>query len=130
MKTEQNSLANPQQPSSVASGELLAAGWREYPNQFKKYARCFYKRFETPSVCSWNADKPGMQIEIAVSDGFAGCVSLEMELCAGLKDGSGLRIQNYSLPKTVAEVTALIPRMLVAWEAANGRGERPGPNDA
>ena len=99
--------------------ELLSDGWRECPNQFKRYARCFYKRFETPSVCSWNFEKPGIQIEISVSEGCAGGVSLEMELCAGLKDESGLKIQNYALPKTVKEVTALVPRMLSIWESAN-----------
>ena len=119
---EHQTLPNKQDaPPAVACSDLLAAGWREYPNQFRKYARCFYKRFETPTVCSWNSDKPGMQIEISVSEGYAGNgVSIEMELCAGLKDESGLKIQNYSLPKTVAEVTAIIPRMLAAWEAANG----------
>ena len=107
-------------PAALCSMRLLADGWREYPNQFRKYARCFYKRFDTPTVCSGNSNKPGMQIEISVSDGYAGGVSMEMELCAGLKDGTWLKIQNYSLPKTVAEVTALIPRLLAMWESANG----------
>ncbi len=44
---------------------------------------------------------------------------MELELCAGLKDETWLTIQNYALPKTVKEVTALIPRMLSIWEAAN-----------
>lgn len=111
--------------AAVACSALLADGWREYPNQFRKYARCFYKRFDTPSVCSGNSDKPGMQIEIAVSDGYAGGVSMEMELCAGLKDETWVKIQNYSLPKTVKEVTALIPRMLAAWESANVKNQAP-----
>lgn len=106
-------------PAALCSMRLLADGWREYPNQFRKYARCFYKRFDTPSVCNGNSDKPGVQIEIAVSDGYAGGVSMEMELCAGLKDETWLKIQNYSLPKTVEEVTALIPRLLAMWESAN-----------
>lgn len=106
-------------PAALCSMRLLADGWREYPNQFRQYARCFYKRFDTPTVCSGNSDKPGMQIEIAVSDGYAGSVSMEMELCAGLKDETWLKIQNYSLPKTVEEVTAMIPRLLAMWEAAN-----------
>ena len=99
--------------------ELLADKWREYPNQFKKYARCFYKQLDTPTRCSGKDDKAGIQIQISVSDGFAGEASLEMELCAGLKDETWLIIHNYSLPKTVEEVTALIPRMLATWEAAN-----------
>ena len=116
-------------PATLCSMRLLADGWSESPNQFRKYARCFYKRFDTPTLCSGNSDKPGMQIEIAVSDGFAGSVSMEMELCAGLKDETWLRIQNYSLPKTVEEVTALIPRMLAMWELANTAVSR-GVTDA
>jgi hypothetical protein len=98
--------------------ELLADGWREYPNGFKSYARCFYKRFPTPTACAGNPEKEGAQIELAVSDGFDGSVSLELELSGGIKDETWLKIQNYSLPKTLAEVVALIPRMLRAWEAA------------
>jgi hypothetical protein len=98
--------------------KLLAAGWREYANRFKEYARCFYKRFETPTRCYGNKDKEGMQIQISVSE-HEGRVSMEMELCAGLSDGTWLKIQNYALPETVDEVTALIPRMLAVWEMAN-----------
>lgn len=97
--------------------QLLADGWREYPDQFKKYARCFYKQFDTPTRCFGNDDKAGVQICVAVSD--MDWISIEMDLCAGLKDGTWLKIQNYALPKTIKEVTALIPRMLSAWEAAN-----------
>lgn len=103
----------------IACNELEADGWREYPNQFRKDARCFYKRFDTPTRCDGNDDKPGMQIEIAVSAGFKDGISMEMELCAGLKDKSWLKIQNYALPTTVNEVIALIPRMLSIWEAAS-----------
>jgi hypothetical protein len=118
----ENMLTDTQQtetPAALCSMRLLADGWREYPNQFKKYARCFYKRFDTPTRCHGNDDKPGAQIEIAVSYGYAGGVSMEIELCAGLKDETWLKIQNYSLPKTVDEVTELIPRLLAMWESAN-----------
>ena len=107
--------------SVLACDDLLADGWREYPDQFKRYARCFYKQFDTLTRCHRNDDKPGMQIEIAVSDGYAGGVSMEIELCAGLKDETWLKIQNYSLPKTEKEVTVLIPRLLAMWEAANNK---------
>ncbi len=106
-------------PAALCSMRLLADGWREYPNQFKKYARCFYKRFDSLTRCHGNDDKPGMQIQISVSDGYAGGVAMELELCAGLKDETWLTIHNYSLPKTVEEVTALIPRMIAVWELAN-----------
>ena len=129
----QTDIQQSETPAALCSMRLLADGWREYPNQFRKSARCFYKRFDTPSVCRGNADKPGMQIEIAVSDGYAGGVSMEMELCAGLKDETWLKIQNYSLPKTAEEVTALIPRLLAAWESANAElcgGGPEGGSDA
>ena len=110
----------------VGSSDLLAAdGWREYPNSFKKWARCFYKQYDTPTHCACNDDKPGMQIEIAVSD----TGNMEMEIHGQLKDGTWLHIHNYSLPHEVEKVTALIPRMLAVWEAANdrhqGRSEPP-----
>lgn len=98
---------------------LLANGWKECPNQFKKYARCFYKRFDTPTKCFGNCYKPGAMIEIAVSPGFQGIASLELELVAGLKDDTWLGIHNYALPHTVTEVLPLIPRLLRIWEAAN-----------
>lgn len=107
---------------AVVCKELLADGWHEYPDQFKKYARCFYKRFDTPTRCAGNDDKPGVQIQIAVSE-LDGWMSMEMDLCAGLKDETWLAIKNYSLPKTVKEVTALIPRLLAVWESANDQAE-------
>ena len=117
-----NIIEQPATAIGIASGDLLAAGWREYPNQFKKYARCFYKRFDTPTRCHGNDDKPGVQVMIAVSV-METWMSMEIELCAGLKDETWLKIQNYALPKTVKEVTALIPRMLAAWESANDGAE-------
>lgn len=108
--------------------ELLADGWREFPDQFKKYARCFYKCFDTPTRCHGNDDKPGVQVTIAVSE-LDGRMSMEMELCAGLKDETWLKIQNYALPKTVKEVTALVPRMLAVWESANTQA-LPQPADS
>jgi hypothetical protein len=107
--------ASDKSAQSACNG-LLADGWREYPDQFKNYARCFFKRFDTPTRCSGNDDKPGVQIQIAVSE-FNGSVSMELEICAGLKDETWVKIQNYALPKTAKEVTSLIPRLLVMWES-------------
>ena len=104
--------------------DLLADCWREYPNQFRKHARCFYKRFDTATRCHGNYDKPGMQIQISVSE-HEGRASMELELCAELKDETWLTIHNYALPKTVEEVTALIPRMLAVWESANEKLSEP-----
>lgn len=97
---------------------LLADGWREYPNQFKKWGRCFYKRFDTPTRCHGNSDKVGVQIEISVTE-FEGRISMELELCGGLKDETWLKIHNYALPDDLKKVIALIPRMLTTWETAN-----------
>lgn len=118
MNTEIETPERIEATPAVACMELFADGWREFPDQFKKYARCFYKRFDTPTRCHGNDDKPGVQVTIAVSE-LNGWMSMEMELCAGLKDETWLKIQNYALPKTVKEVTALVPRMLAIWESAN-----------
>ena len=101
-----------------AYDQLVTDGWREYPNQFKKYARCFYKQFDTPTRCAGNDEKPGVQVEIDVSE-HEGVVSFELELCAGLGDGTWLTIKNYSLPHSFDGVVSLIPRMLALWEFAN-----------
>jgi len=106
-----------EQPST--DERLCADGWRECPNQFKKYARCYYKRFDTPTPCALNYDKPGIQVEIAMSE-HNGVYSLELELAGELRDGTWIKLHNYGLPKTVDEVIALIPRLVALWEAANG----------
>ena len=98
--------------------ELKADGWREYPNPVKSYARCFYKQIDTPTVCFGNQDKPGVQIEVSVSE-FREFTSMSIELRAGLKDDTWLIIQNYSIPNDVKSVKALIPRLLAVWEASN-----------
>lgn len=97
---------------------LVLGGWREYPNVFKRDARCFYKRFATPARCHCNDDKDGMQVEAALysRDGAGG---IELELCGMLKHGPWLRIQHYALPNKVEGALAAIPAMLRAWEAAN-----------
>lgn len=111
MKNESDNIEN-------ICAELLAGGWHESPNQFKAHSRCFYKRFDTPTRCSGNNDKLGMQIGISVS--YLGQTPvMELELCAGLADGTWVKILNYSLPETLSEVTDLIPRLLRVWECAN-----------
>ena len=125
----QTDIQQPETPAALCSMRLLADGWREYPNQFRKYARCFYKRFDTPTRCHGNDDKAGMQIQVSVSE-HEGRASMELELCAGLKDETWLTIHNYALPKTVEEVTALIPRMLAVWESANDQALPASPGRA
>lgn len=114
-------MADTQQPIDRLAADFAADGWRECPNAFKKYARCFYKRFETPTRCHCNDDKPGIQIEAVVSKGFADKGNIELTLSGELRDGSWVRILNYCIPNTHAEAVALIPRLLAIWEAANAK---------
>jgi hypothetical protein len=95
---------------------LLEQGWKECPNQFKKYARCFYKYFETPTSCHCNNDKTGIQVEVSVVESAG---SFELELGGELSDGTWMRLHNHGLPRDIYAVLSLIPRMLMVWEASN-----------
>ena len=95
---------------------LIEQGWKEYPNQFKKYARCFYKRFDTPTNCHCNHDKTGIQVELSVVESAGSC---ELELGGELADGTWMRLLNHGLPADIDAVLALIPRMLMVWESSN-----------
>jgi len=97
---------------------LIKKGWKEYPNQFKKYSRCFYKRFATPTSCRLNEGNAGIQIEIAVLE-WQDTESCELELDGELADGTWMRLHNHGLPRDIDAVLALIPRMLMVWEASN-----------
>ena len=102
----------------MISKTLLEQNWKECPNQFKKYARCFYKQFATPTSCALNQGKAGIQIEIAVLE-WQGTESCELELGGELADGTWMRLHNHQLPSDIDAVLALIPRMLMVWEASN-----------
>lgn len=91
---------------------LAADGWQEYPDQFKKYSRCFYKRFDTKTRCFGNDDKPGIQVCVAVSES-----SYEIDIAGGLKDGTWVKIHQWSMPENYMDGLRLIPRMLRTWEA-------------
>lgn len=106
---------------------LLADGWREYPDQFKKESRCFYKRFDTPTRCHGNSDKRGIQIQCSVSE-FREHSSYELEIIAGLPDDTWFRLQNYSLPNDIRDGLNLIPRMLHVWETASNYTDPPDPD--
>lgn len=93
---------------------LGSDGWREYPDQFKKYARCFFKSFPTKTRCFSNDDKPGIQICVSVSES-----SYEMDLEGGLKDGTWMKIHQWAMPEDYVAGLSLIPRMLKTWEAMN-----------
>ena len=97
---------------------LIKQGWKEYPNQFKKYSRCFYKRFATPTSCHCNNDNTGIQVKISVVE-WQGTGSCELELGGELVDGTWMQLHNHGLPRDIDAVLALIPRMLMVWEASN-----------
>jgi len=95
--------------------KLIAYGWKEYPDQFRQYARCFYKQFETKTPCRLNDDKAGIQVCCAVSK-LPGVARYELELCGELPDGTWIMLMWYCLTIDIDEGLKLIPRMLAAWE--------------
>lgn len=106
--------------------KLIDDGWREYPDGFRKYARCFYKRFDTPTRCRCNDDKAGMQVCCAVSE-FRWRVSYELDLCGELQDGTWIKLHQWATPEDVEQGLAVIPRMLATWEyIANASRQRIG----
>lgn len=101
---------------------LIQNGWREYPDQFRKYAKCFYKRFDTPTRCHCNSEKGGIQVCIAVSnlkDFGHDKDTYEIDLHGELADGTWIRLLNHGMPDDIEEGIGKIPRMLNLWEAAN-----------
>lgn len=101
----------------TAIDTLLAQGWREYPDQFNKYARCFYKQHATPTRCHCNDDKEGIQVCIAVYevDEHRPKEGFEVDLCGELKDGSWIKLKQWSLTDLDGAL-AVIPRLLSTWE--------------
>lgn len=97
--------------------KLNALGWIEYPDQFKPHARAFFKRFPDTAVCQDNDDKDGNQVCIYVyAPLYRETHSFEIEIYGGLKDGTSIKIQNYSLPNTIEGVLDQIPKLLKTWE--------------
>lgn len=97
--------------------KLIAWGWREYPDKFKPHARAFFKRFPDTAVCQHNDDKAGNQVGIYVYAALhRETASFEIEIYGGLKDGTTIKIQNYSLPDSVEAVLDHIPKLLKTWE--------------
>ena len=100
-------------------------GWREYRDAFKKRARCFAKRFDTPTRCGCNSDKAGMQVVVSVADfdgypAMQGLVTYEISLTGELSDGSWIELHQWMLPDDIAEGLKLIPRLLDTWEHIAG----------
>ena len=97
---------------------LIEQGWKEYPDKFRKHARCFYKRYDTPTRCNCNDDKPGIQVCIAIGEPFMGFEggSIEIDICAELSDETWIKMLHYGIGNDVDKALAAIPRILAAWE--------------
>ena len=103
--------------------QLTSDGWREFHDQFSNSGVSLYKRFDTPSRCFYNDDKPGMQAVIYLWDwsrypqhnGLP--VSLEVEI-RGSTPFCSYTIKAHS-HNAVADTLAEIPKLLSAWEAIN-----------
>lgn len=109
--------------ASSACSLLERDGWREYPDQSRKYSRCFYKRFDTPTRCRCN-NKTGMQVCVAVSH-HEKWWSYEIELHGEISDGTWIKIHNYGMQSDIEACLATIPRLLKTWEfiAANDQNQ-------
>ena len=97
-------------------------GWREMPNALKTYARCFYKRFETPTRCRCN-DKPGMQVAINVAEWANPTtggtdISYEMDLSGEIENEVWAGLTFYSMPSDPRQGLSMIPKLLATWEVA------------
>lgn len=99
----------------ILVSKLVDYGWIEYPDAFRKYARCFYKRFDTQTRCRCNYNKAGMQVCCAVSE-LQGRIDCELELCGELSDGTWAGLRQWAMPNDLDQVLAAIPRMLATWE--------------
>ena len=100
---------------STIYNALIADNWRECPDQFRKYARCLFKRFDTPTRCHCNDDKEGIQVCIAVSE-RDGNFSMEIDVSGELADSTWVKIHQWAMPSDLGYCLAAIPRMLKAWE--------------
>ena len=103
--------------------KLIDDGWTECPNILRPSARCFYKRFETPTRCRCNDDKAGMQVCCAVSE-FQGDVAYELDLCGELPDGTWIKLHQWAMPDDIGKGLSVIPRMLATWEHIANAGHQ------
>ena len=94
--------------------KLTADGWREYSGDGD---RSFYRRFETPTRCAGNDDKPGAQVCVLLY-GLEGELPAmyTIALYGGLADGTWIKLSQWCLPKDLDAGLALIPRLLATWE--------------
>lgn len=98
---------------------LEDTGWKRYPDQFREYAACMFKRFDTPTRCHFNDDKEGIQVCIAVSDHLANHASIEVDVSGELSNGTWIKLHNYAFGSDINKALAAVPRLLAAWETLN-----------
>lgn len=94
---------------------LQENGWVEYPDRLRPSARCFYKRYATPTRCNCNNDKDGKQVCVSVSQ-WQDHQSFEIEICGEASDESWIKMQNYGYRVEITEALETIPRLLAMWE--------------
>ena len=105
--------------ADAACEMLEAGGWKCRPDYFRKAARCYYKRFDTPTGYRIEKRDGGMQVCIAVStfSEDASYMGYEMDVTGELPDGTWVKVHNWAMPDDILEGMATIPRLLAAWES-------------
>ena len=104
--------------------KLTDAGWREFPDILHETARCFFKRYETPTRCRCNDDKWGMQVCLRVYPPYKHFGGIfELELSGELPDGTWIGLHSWAMPSDLDKCLATIPRLLDTWEYIVNRGE-------
>jgi len=93
---------------------LKEDGWKMWPNPYKD-ARCFFKRFDTPTRCKCNSGKKGIQVQIAVYE-HQDNTSYEINFVGQLPDDTWVDLHNYGMPEDIKEGLKTIPRLLSTWE--------------
>jgi hypothetical protein len=101
--------------AAAACSQLEALGWTECPNALQPEARCFFKRYATPTLCRLNDDKPGMQVCIAIHE-WPDSWGFNIELQSELPDGTWMKLHHHGFPQDIAAGLASIPRLLSTWE--------------
>lgn len=94
---------------------LETNGWVKSQSTFGKAGPRYYKRFSTPTRCSCNCDKEGMQVCIGLSN-YPECCTYEIELNGELPDGTWVNLHNHGMPDDIEEGIKTIPRLLATWE--------------
>jgi len=111
-------MSDPNETTQARAERLVADGWKEWPDQFRDYARCFFKRFDTPTRCHGNSDKHGIQVCVAISS-HKEWHSYEIDLAGELADGTWIKLHAWAMPPKLEDGLATIPRLLAAWENLN-----------